>query len=128
MKIIERREFHVTRHNQIEFEGFAFDCDENGNVDESKLQPLALENYRKCIASGERGELESWEHSFSSPAVGECSCGRHVTLANFTNTCECGADYNWAGQGLAPRAQWGEETGEHPSECVGPFYDDRWDY
>ena len=86
MKIIERREFHVTRHNQIHFEDFAFDCDENGKVDESRLQPLALENYRRIIASGEKGRIESWEGSYSTPAVGECSCGRHVTLANFTNT------------------------------------------
>ena len=56
-------------------------------------------------------------------------CGANLECPNFTNTCpKCGADYNWAGQGLAPRSQWGEETGEHPSECVGPFYDDRWDY
>lgn len=118
MKIVEQREFIVTRHNQLEFEDYCFDCDENGIVDKSKLQPLALENYLKCIASGEAGELESWEHSFSSPAVGECSgCGKHVTLANFTNTCECGADYNSSGQLLAHRSQWGEETGEHWTDC-----------
>ena len=38
---------------------------------------------------------------------------------NFTNTCpECGADYNWAGQRLAPRDPWGEETGEHLSDIL----------
>ena len=91
--------------------------DENGNVDESKLQPPALENYRKCIASGERGELKSWEHSYTSPAIGKCSCGKRVILANFTNTCSCGADYNSSGQALACRSQWGEETGEHWTDC-----------
>lgn len=36
----------------------------------------------------------------------------------FTVTCEhCEADYNFAGQRLAPRSQWGEETGEHWSDC-----------
>lgn len=50
-------------------------------------------------------------------AIGECSCGRQVTLSSFTNECDCGIDYNFAGQKLAPREQWGEETGEHWSEC-----------
>lgn len=47
-----------------------------------------------------------------SPAIGECSCGYEVELGGFTNTCECGADYNSSGQMLAPRECWGEETGE----------------
>jgi len=33
--------------------------------------------------------------------------------------CECGRDYNMSGQLLAPRAQWGEDTGESPSEILG---------
>jgi hypothetical protein len=47
-----------------------------------------------------------------------CDCGRDVECCDFTNTCECGADYNWAGQRLAPREQWGEETGEHYSDIL----------
>ncbi len=47
-----------------------------------------------------------------------CSCGRQVECWDFTNTCACSADYNFAGQRLAPREQWGEETGEHPSDCI----------
>jgi len=50
--------------------------------------------------------------------VVKCSCGQFVTCEHFTNTCECGADYNHAGQRLAPRSQWGEETGEHWTECL----------
>lgn len=41
-----------------------------------------------------------------------CLCGEKVWCSGFTNTCRCGRDYNWAGQLLAPRSQWGEETGE----------------
>jgi len=49
-------------------------------------------------------------------------CGHDLACPNFTNTCgTCGADYNSAGSKLAPRSQWGEETGEHWSECIGPF-------
>lgn len=51
----------------------------------------------------------------------KCTCGREVLCAEFTNTCECGIDYNMSGQMLAPRSQWGEETGERPEDCVGPF-------
>lgn len=48
-----------------------------------------------------------------------CHCGEEVDLTHFTNTCDgCGADYNQSGQRLGPRANWGEETGEHPSECI----------
>ena len=46
-----------------------------------------------------------------------CDCGARVPLWDFTNTCDCGADYNFAGQRLAPRSQWGEETGEPWYEC-----------
>jgi hypothetical protein len=51
------------------------------------------------------------------PAVWECDCGEELFCCDFTNTCDgCGADYNWNGTRLAPREQWGEETGEHWSE------------
>lgn len=42
----------------------------------------------------------------------KCGCGQNVECYAFTNSCECGREYNWAGQALAPRSQWGEETGE----------------
>jgi len=48
----------------------------------------------------------------------EC-CGEICDCSGFTNTCpSCGADYNWAGQRLAPREQWGEETGESLSDIL----------
>jgi hypothetical protein len=49
-------------------------------------------------------------------------CGRWLECPDFTNTCpRCGTDYNFAGQALAPRECWGEETGEHWTACRGPF-------
>ena len=46
-------------------------------------------------------------------------CGRVLRCYDFTNTCpKCGADYNWNGCRLAPRSQWGEETGEHPADIA----------
>lgn len=53
------------------------------------------------------------------PAVGECDgCFAEVELHGFTNTCECGLDYNQSGQQLAPREQWGSETGESLSDIL----------
>jgi len=55
----------------------------------------------------------------SELSLGRCECGAVVELIGFTNTCEgCGKDYNWAGQALAPRECWGEETGEHPADIL----------
>jgi hypothetical protein len=47
-----------------------------------------------------------------------CDCGRKVWCDGFTNTCECGRDYNWNGTQLAPRSCWGEETGESASDII----------
>lgn len=50
--------------------------------------------------------------------VVKCNCGEEIVCENFTNTCtRCEADYNFAGDRLAPRSQWGEETGEHWTDC-----------
>jgi len=46
-------------------------------------------------------------------------CGEWLSCYRFTNTCSnCGADYNMGGQQLAPRAQWGEETGESVADIL----------
>jgi len=58
------------------------------------------------------------------PAIGRCTCGCAVYLDHPTNTCEdCGRDYNLRGTLLAPREQWGYETGETAADILGPRYD-----
>jgi hypothetical protein len=47
-----------------------------------------------------------------------CECGLEIHCAGFTNTCACGRDYNWNGSRLAPRDQWGEDTGESLSDIL----------
>lgn len=54
----------------------------------------------------------------TDPAILKCDCGEEVMLWGFTNTCNCGADYNQSGQRLAPREQWGEETGESLADIL----------
>ena len=49
----------------------------------------------------------------------KCECGHSLQLWAFTNTCNvCGSDYTRDGQLLAPRSQWGEETGESLEEIL----------
>jgi hypothetical protein len=45
-------------------------------------------------------------------------CGKEVFCVGFTNTCECGADYNMSGNLLTSREQWGEETGESLADIM----------
>jgi hypothetical protein len=121
MKIVTPKELLVFQNHRLNFRlgqrKYSFVCDENGKVKPRMLRtPLHVEMYLKCIAEGE-GEHETWEVRDYSPAIGECSCGERVTLSSFTNTCSCGVDYNMSGQQLACRSQWGEETGEHWSDC-----------
>jgi hypothetical protein len=50
---------------------------------------------------------------YTEPSVGLCNvCNQEVVLGSFTNTCNCGTEYNICGQQLASREDWGEETGE----------------
>jgi hypothetical protein len=100
--------------------GFGFDCDKNGKLKED-MTPEARANYEKCINGTYDVEFEgivdySW--NYTNPRIGECICGKHVSLSGFTNTCECGRDYNSSGTLLAPREQWGEDTGEHLSDIL----------
>lgn len=125
MEIIKEAKRVTNKTYALDFEyrnesgsGFSFDCDKHGNLKE--LNPEAMENYQKCV-SGEYdvvfNGVKEYSNTYTEPAEGKCDCGQLVTLYGFTNTCEgCGADYNSAGQFLAPRVQWGEETGERCHE------------
>lgn len=98
-----------------------FECDDKGNVFPLKHE-AAKANLARCLA-GLDGILpmgiSERSHRWYNAAIGECiNCARHVSLSGFTNTCECGADYNASGQALAHRSQWGEETGENASDIL----------
>lgn len=99
--------------------GYAFDLDKQNNP--ILTNPYAEKNYLDCLrGTNDKGELiidngiKTRKHYWNECAIGKCSCGMLVHLSGFTNTCDrCGNDYNMSGQLLAPREQWGEETGEH---------------
>lgn len=108
--------------------GFGFPSDENGNVDKASLNPAALENYEKCL-TGTVDDREVTDagvrksvNRYREPAVIECACGKQVTLDHDGAECDrCHLTYNLSGQTLAPREQWGEETGEHPADIEQGF-------
>ena len=47
-----------------------------------------------------------------------CHCGQEIICSGFTNTCDCGSDYNWNGDLLASHECWGEEAGESISDIL----------
>lgn len=125
--------------------GFGFEV-VNGRV--SVNNPRAWRNYQLCLRNGHKSAgryepdgfvpsgqvipqpvvdrgIEEWERSYREPALLECDCGEQVWLSHImTNTCDkCGADYNLSGQRLAPRSQWGEETGESLTDILNYNYD-----
>jgi hypothetical protein len=139
MKIIHPREryeetiyFRFYEYGHSPGAGFSFECDENGIVNMTDWSKVKHKNYNACVLGvinnsvvKDRG-VESRHHTWTQPAVGECECGDEVVLSGFTNTCECcGADYNMSGQRLAPREQWGAETGESVADILSVDYTDR---
>lgn len=126
---IQRREWITETSYSLYFEravphtgGWAFDCDADGNVDIEALKdkPLALEAYKECLRGHCQGEgvkppvVQEYTNRHLQPAILRCACGEEVALwSSWANTCEkCGQEFNGSGQRLAPRHQWGEETGE----------------
>jgi len=102
--------------------GFSFPCTAAGKLIDDKLHPsnpAARANYAACLSGTSNGKavldrgVVKREHSYKEPAVIKCACGRNVTLHHDDIACKCGRHYNIFGQELAPRSQWGEETGEH---------------
>lgn len=129
MEIISRRRRVVETHYEIYYEwkdmpgaGFSFPCDEGGNILFDELPEAAMKNYEDC-EFGEFKEklhyrgMQRYYNRYTEPAIGKCICGKEVVLDTNTNECEkCGKLYNSIGEELAPRRQWGWETGEHPAD------------
>lgn len=129
MKIVQRSSIEIHVEYRLFFQrkgetvgtGLSFECDREGKVKDGL--PIAAQlNLRRARLNIDgvylEPHLERFESSVRRPAIGLCECGCTVELAHFTNTCAgCNRDYNMSGQRLAPREQWGEETGEHWTEC-----------
>jgi len=128
MQIIRHKEFRESISYALIFDlvdepshGYGFTCDKEGVVNIEKLCETARRNYQSCLDKThnvKKGRIDKSHHTWSTPTVGLCDCGREIELDHFTNTCDCGKDYNSAGQELASRSQWGEETGESVSDIL----------
>lgn len=79
---------------------------------------LGYQKYLEVLESGDF-KLGYYENEFNYRESAKIlCCDEWMSLGKFTNTCDsCGADYNGSGQLLASRSHWGEETGEHWTEC-----------
>lgn len=119
---VERVRWYLSfERNDLPGAGFSFPCDQAGNVYRDQMQPAGLESLADCLSgvhdvTAEGVKESRW--SFWQPAILLCDCGREVELDGFTCPCECGRDYNSSGQLLAPRSQWGEETGESLADIL----------
>lgn len=95
--------------------GFGFDCDSHGNPLPG-MNPCALASLEGCRNGSipvTPLELVRTERRILHAAVMRCDCGRKLSLHNlFATACDCGREYGGNGYLLAPRSQWGEETGE----------------
>lgn len=104
--------------------GYSFPCTVDGVLITDGLCDAALANIRL---------VDSHPEQFRSPrinrygggfrrehAVYECDCCHApVECDRFTNTCDCGADYNMSGQRLADRSQWFDGTDECMADIAG---------
>ena len=98
--------------------GYAFPCDENGDVGE--LNPAALENYNWCLQHPERfvrfNKVIANTHTYREHAHGTCHCGNEVYLYDeYYGACQCGQCgqwYNLSGQELLPPDEWQENLDE----------------
>jgi hypothetical protein len=106
--------FHQYRWPDYPGSGFIFPSDADGEIDESGLCLEARENLATARAECRDTGVMAYTHHYRESAEGICDCGRTIVLdCPWVNTCDhCGREYNGSGQELAPREQWGEETGE----------------
>jgi hypothetical protein len=106
--------------------GFAFPCNEQGEALPDQYHDSWSGNWAACITGTVDGRkvvdrgIRRNEHRYWEPGMLRCQCGAEVVIDMLmTNTCErCGRDYNSFGQLLAPREQWGWDTGETLGEIL----------
>ena len=95
--------------------GLGFPCDENGNVDRSKLMEPAIKNLDYALSHPEDypyawNEIEKNTRRYRNPASGICKCGERIDLYNeYMGACECpccGQWWNLFGQELNNPETW----------------------
>lgn len=89
--------------------GFAFPCDENGNILE--MGKDAMVNYETFLRNPEEfrifNELTKVVRKYREPDYGTCYCGNRIYLGRDQQCSKCGKWYNAFGQELLPPDEWG---------------------
>ncbi len=105
--------------------GFSFDCDKQGNIIFTELRPEAYENLLLCFTDDRiaREGVQDFSYNIRHGATVKCDCGNTVYCDNRDyNSCDkCPKEYNFYGQQLAPRSQWGSEFNTQPEEDIGMY-------
>ena len=95
--------------------GLSFPCDENGNVDRTKLEPPAIRNLDFALNHPEKytyafNKVEKIRRTIRNPATGICECGKLIELHNEylgAGECSyCGRWHNLFGQLLNNPRTW----------------------
>jgi hypothetical protein len=114
----EEYEYHLEYESKNNESTYSLPCNSDGRLLKCQMSPCALANYEHCvnpvsniICTG----IKKYTSRHIEPAIARCCCGRSITLeSSWSNSCEnCGREYDKNGNQLAPRSQWGEETGEY---------------
>jgi len=101
------------------------DCDKRGQVKKGWKRILAEWKAKPQEEVRYEGVQENVRHYWQSGVI-KCDCGKRFDYDDsWMNTCpHCGADYDGNGNRLAPRSQWGYETGESLSDITTGVYND----
>ena len=131
---LKRRHVVVLEHRlcwdslQTPGAAYAFRCDAQGHITMSELSDTAKANLDHLQLDGMGGRyvgphIDTYRHSYWTAAEGICKCGFRVILPSGGDTdCGCcGRIYSCTGQELAPRSQWGEETGETLADIYSSY-------
>ncbi len=91
--------------------GYSYNCDATGKLigDDYKNAAERQAEMDENLASGlfHAPVIEECHNRYIEPAVGRCTCGSHVTLADpLDNQCDsCGRWYNMVGQSVTGPAR-----------------------
>lgn len=93
---------------------YGFNADENGVVDRAAITECARNNFDFCCIMRPWGHLVERRFDYWLPGLMVCDCLEELEMHGGGRDihCYCGRSYTSSGQLLAPRSQWGEETGE----------------
>ena len=121
LKIIKERTPETIIDYYIEFTykddpnaGLMFPANSDGTPAFDKMPKAAKANYESCLTDDclSEPEFKVEKHTYINPAVGQCSCGRYLTLEcdhAGAVRCKCGRWYNLFGQELRDPEYWEED-------------------